>query len=202
MLGLRWAVLGCSATAALLMTACGAPSPSATDAPPDGRSVESPAPTESPSATSTLGPCFFAGLAFSLEPRRSRPDDEAAGSIYWDLLVTNTSDGSCSVEGYPQVLLLDAAGTRIGAASIQEPAAGTTPGEVPLDPGASAYSLLRLTPAGPTGCPEVPVSKIAVTPPGGGAAQRVATPTPIMGCADEKTQLVRVGPLAPAAVSF
>ena len=128
--------------------------------------------------------------------------DSGAGNFYWNLSVTNTSDGTCSVEGYPTVLLLNAAGEPIGAPSGREPGAGATPGDVPLAPGTSAYSLLLLGQAGAYGCPLTPVTEVAVTPPEGGAAQRVPTPNPIQGCDDETTQLVRVGPLAPTPVSY
>ena len=197
MVGLRWAVLGCCAGVALLLSACGTPAPSP-NASVSAAPTESPAPTSTPPPEAS-GACFPLGLAFSLE---SRPQDSGAGSFYWNLLVTNTSDSVCTVEGYPTIVLLDASGDPLGAPSGHETSAGAGPAEVPLAPGASAYSLLHLTQAGAHGCPLAPVTEVAVTPPDGGAAQPVSTPNPIEGCDDTTTQLVRVGPLTPSPVSY
>lgn len=127
--------------------------------------------------------------------------DSGAGSFYWDLQLTNTSDVRCTLEGYPALFLLSAdSGKPIGVASGQE--SGSRAVEVPLEPDESAYSLLHLTQAGAYGCPLVPVTELAVTLPNGEKPHRVATPNPIEGCDDQVTELVRVNALGPSPVVY
>lgn len=183
---------GCAAPTA--PTSSGAVTPSST-------ATTVPTPTPTPTSTSTgRGECDADQLSISAQ---ARPGDSGMGSFFWDLQLTNTSSGECTVEGYPAVSLIGAnSGKPIGAVSENEPGRWFTAAVVPLSPGASAYSLLHLTQAGAYGCTIVPVTELAVTPPHWDAARRVATPEPIDGCDDDSTVLVRAGPLAPARVTF
>ena len=211
----------------LTLSACGVPlipalAPSAT---PSGSSsaAATASPTPGPSARPTTGPssgpgtqppqtpapqppssprpvepaaCTTDQLTFGLQ---SRPFDSGMSSFFWDLSITNAGTQPCTVNGYPTVLLVSS-GQPIGAASGREPRA--EPSLVRLDPGQSAFSLLHLTQAGAYGCPIVPVTELAVTPPNSDQSSRVATPNPIDGCNDATTQLVRTGAFAPTPVAF
>jgi len=200
--------------ATVTLTACGVPliptlGPSETPtAVPSAAPTPTPAPR--PSAGPTTGPttgpdepgvvsaCTTEQLTLALQ---ERPGDSGAGSFFWDLSVTNAGDVACTAEGYPRVQLISAVtGQPIGAASGLEPRA--TPSAVLLQPGDSAFSLLHLTRAGAYGCPLIPVTELAVTPPGTGQSSQVATPNPIDGCDDPTIQLVRTGAFATDPVTF
>ena len=209
------------AGAAVTLTACGAPLipaleptdtptalPSASPIPtPTPSSVPAPEPTSSPGSPGSPGSpddprtasaCTADGLAFALQ---ERPGDSGAGSFFWDLSVTNSGAVACTANGYPTVQLVSAdTGQPIGAASGLEPRAA--PVALLLQPGDSAFSLLHLTRAGAYGCPLIPVTELAVTPPNTGQTGRVATPHPIDGCADPAIQLVRTGAFAADPVDF
>ena len=200
------------AGAAVTLTACGVPLipaleptdtptalPSASPIPmPTPSSVPAPEPPSSPGSPGSPGDpraasaCTADGLAFALQ---ERPGDSGAGSFFWDLSVTNSGAVACTANGYPTVQLVSAdTGQPIGAASGLEPRAA--PVALLLQPGDSAFSLLHLTRAGAYGCPLIPVTELAVTPPNTGQTGRVATPHPIDGCADPAIQLVRTGAFA------
>ncbi|QYF73264.1 DUF4232 domain-containing protein [Cryobacterium sp. PAMC25264] len=213
------------AAGTLTLSACGVPliptlEPSAT---PSGSSPATPTPTAAPPTAPPTGPssgpapqpsqtttpqpsskpppptpaaCSTDQLTFGLQ---SRPFDSGMSSFFWDLSATNAGTQPCTVNGYPTVLLVSS-GQPVGAASGLEPRA--QPSLVRLDPGQSAFSLLHLTQAGAHGCPIVPVTELAVTPPNNDQSTRVATPNPIDGCNDATTQLVSTGAFAPAPVAF
>jgi len=200
--------------ATVTLTACGVPliptlGPSDTPtAAPSAAPTPVPPPSSAPSPEPTTGPgspeptvasaCSTDRLSLALQ---ERPGDSGAGSFFWDLRVTNAGDNACTTEGYPRVQLISAAtGQPIGAASGLEPRAA--PSSVLLQPGESAFSLLHLTRAGAYGCPLIPVTELAVTPPNTGQDGRVATPNPIDGCDDPTIQLVRTGAFAPDPVTF
>jgi hypothetical protein len=80
------------------------------------------------------------------------------------LVLTNTSNRSCTVAGFPGVSLVDAAGAQIEQPAQREP--GFPENAVPLAPAASASTVLHTTQEGiaPGGC--WPVSaQIKVFPP-------------------------------------
>jgi hypothetical protein len=200
--------------ATVALTACGAPliptlGPSNTPtAVPSAAPTPTPRPSGAPSPEPTARPgspaptivsaCTADQLSLALQ---ERPGDSGAGSFFWDLRVTNAGDVACTVEGYPSVQLISAAtGQPIGAASGLEPRAA--PSTVLLQPGDSAFSLLHLTRAGAYGCPLIPVTELAVSPPDTGQSGRVTTPNPIEGCEDPTIQLVRTGAFAVEPVVF
>ncbi|TFC89275.1 DUF4232 domain-containing protein [Cryobacterium sp. TMT4-31] len=182
-----------------------APVPTPTPTPtPTPSSVPSPEPTGGPGSPGSPGEpgapsaCTTDRLSFALQ---ERPGDSGAGSFFWDLSVTNSGAVACTATGYPRVQLVSAdTGQPIGAASGLEPR--TAPSAVLLQPGDSAFSLLHLTRAGVYGCPLIPVTELAVTPPNTDQSSRVATPNPIDGCADPAIQLARTGAFAASPVVF
>lgn len=187
-------------TPTTLPSAAPTPTPSPSPSPSPSR-VPSPEPTSrpgSPGDRTTVSACTTDRLTFALQ---ERPGDSGAGSFFWDLAVTNSGAVACTANGYPSVRLVSAeTGRPIGAASGLEPR--TAPAAVLLQPGDSAFSLLHLTRAGAYGCPLVPVTELAVTPPNTGQSSRVATPNPIDGCDDPTIQLVRTGAFTTEPVTF
>jgi len=72
--------------------------------------------------------------------------DAAAGSVYYELELTNLSRQSCVLRGYPGVSGVDLAGRPLGAPAIRN--AGNTVGPVVLSPGDSASALLKIADTG------------------------------------------------------
>lgn len=157
-----------------------------------------PVATPSPATTWKIGPngeCDAGQLDFSLG---SRPMDSGMSQFYWNLQMTNASDTTCTLTGYPQVRLVSSlTGEGIGASSGRD--TGQPEGIVEMAPGASAYSVLHLSQAGVYDCPIVPVTELAVTPPYWDTSRTVPTPNEIDGCDDLTTELVSAGPLTATA---
>jgi hypothetical protein len=109
--------------------------------------VSSPSPTSVPPVTASplpppgIEPCATRSLSASIGLSQG-----AAGSIYTNIDLTNISNLTCTLYGYPGVAL--AGGTpvsQIGAAATENPA---TPRQVvTLAPGAVANALLRIVQA-------------------------------------------------------
>jgi hypothetical protein len=70
----------------------------------------------------------------------------AAGSVYYPLNFTNTSGGSCVLDGYPGVSFVTSpSGPQIGSAASKNPA--VTPAPVTLAPGATGHATLQVVDA-------------------------------------------------------
>ncbi|MFC9277920.1 DUF4232 domain-containing protein [Streptomyces collinus] len=86
----------------------------------------------------------------------------AAGSLYWSVVLTNTSSTKCALRGYPGVSALDTAHHRIGPVATRS---GTPYATVTLAPAHTATAVLRTT-NGPIGGPCRPTaSYLRVYPP-------------------------------------
>lgn len=71
----------------------------------------------------------------------------AAGSIYYPLDLTNTSDTTCTLFGYPGVSFVTGPdGTQLGAAANRDPVTAAT--TVTLGPGQVAHAFLQVAEAG------------------------------------------------------
>lgn len=162
------------------------------DPPPDPGPA---APAASPAtpAPDPSSPCAAAQLTLALESA-----DAGAGNRGHTLAVTNVGP-ACTLEGWPEVRLLEEAGRTLeGVAVEQAPGgyfrAGQAPGPVQLATGARAYFDL-LSSAVPHGdqteCPRV--SAIRVSPPGDAAA--MALDLELQPCGPR----VRVTPVRPEA---
>jgi hypothetical protein len=68
-----------------------------------------------------------------------------AGSVFYRIEMTNLSDHSCKVSGYPKVNAVNLQGKRIGAPANHEP--GKKAHTVKLAPGATATATLRIVDA-------------------------------------------------------
>jgi hypothetical protein len=171
-----------------------APSPSETPSPsvsPSDSPSAAPVPAPSPSASTPAadGICTAAQLTGAVE---DQPGGAAAGSVYRTLLLTNASDRSCTLEGYPGVSFVDAAGNQLGAPAERDGSALRT---VTLAPGATAASTLRQTNAqnyGPE-CGLTTSAGLRVYPPG--ATDSLVLPQEIAACTAGSVSLMSIGTL-------
>lgn len=118
----------------------------------------------------------------------------AAGSVYRTLVLTNASDRTCTVQGYPGVSFVDAAGAQLGAAADRD---GSADVPVTVDPGASVSATLQQTNAQNYGedCELVPAAGLRVYPPG--ATDSLILPQQIPACSADSIVLLHVGTLQP-----
>jgi hypothetical protein len=112
-------------------------------------------------------PCSTGDLGLSVGPANG-----TAGSVYYPLLLTNKSDVTCTLYGYPGVALISQpGGAVVGAAAVRN---STFPAEqVSLTPGAVAHASLQVAFAGNypvTVCKPVTAHWLQVFPPGEYAA--------------------------------
>ena len=135
------------------------------------------------SAAATGGaPCRTSGLVVWLDTQ----GNGAAGSIYYQLKLTNLSGHACTLFGYPGVSAVSLGGRQFGSAASRNPA--HRPQRVTLANGATASATLQIVEAGnfpPARCRQVTAAGLRVYPPNQTAAKIV--PFPFAACS-------RVGP--------
>ncbi|HST25361.1 MAG TPA: DUF4232 domain-containing protein [Gaiellaceae bacterium] len=122
-------------------------------------------------------PCATSGLVVWLNTQ----GNGAAGSIYYQLRLTNLSGRTCTLFGYPGVSAVDLAGHQLGSAARRNPA--HRPQHVTLAPGATANVVLQVAEAGnfpPSTCRQVTAAGLRVYPPNQTAAKIV--PYPFQAC--------------------
>jgi len=158
-------------TLMLALVAC-----SEAESPPVDPATEPAAPA-SPSSTpaaDSSAPCQAAQLALALES-----SDAGAGNRGHTLAVTNTGNAGCTLEGWPEVRLLDAADRELDSIRAEQTLgsyfqAGEAPRPVQLESQGRAYFdlLSSAIPHGDEGeCPRA--AAIRVTPPGDVAAMEL-----------------------------
>ena len=191
--------------AALVLSGCGgsgnnageseSPSPSASttaSATPSASSGSSAAPqTSAPAPEAGAVPCTADKLSAAVEDTAG---GGAAGSVYRDLVLTNTSSGPCTTFGFPGVSYLSVSATQVGAPAVRS--AGDDAVSVTLQAGQSAVASLRETRPENYGeeCSMVPVSGLRVFPPEDTAYLDIARAG--YGCSSEDVELLEIGPLA------
>ncbi|MEV5612748.1 DUF4232 domain-containing protein [Streptomyces sp. NPDC052225] len=114
-------------TALLALSACGG-GPSRSAAPhasPVGHAVQQQA----------AGRCTAAHLRPAVAG-----SEGAAGSVYYDLTLTNTGSAACVLKGYPGVSLIQRDGSTVGAPATREGGKGAP---VTLAPGRAAHTTLH-----------------------------------------------------------
>ena len=142
------------------------------------------------------GECATSQLAGSL----TNPNG-AAGSVYYHLVLTNTSSSTCFVAGYPGVSFVTTPnGSPIGApAGRQANPNGSPPQKVTLAGGASAYSVLQVSMAGnypASSCGMTKVPGLRVYPPNQKASLYVTSQQE--ACSNSSTVVMDVEPLQAA----
>ena len=122
----------------------------------------------------------------------------AAGTIYYQLALTNKSSSTCFVQGYPGVSFVAGSnGHQVGAPAARAP--GATP-SVTVAPAKTAYALLGIAEAGNfSNCQPTAVLGLRVYPPNNTAALFV--PHNDTGCANTSVVTLTIHPLAATPTS-
>ncbi|MFT4471876.1 DUF4232 domain-containing protein [Arthrobacter sulfonylureivorans] len=171
-----------------------APPSSAAPAPETENATETESAAASPEASSSAdasagdGSCSADQLAASIE---TEPGAGAAGSVYRTLVLTNTSDSSCTLAGYPGVSYVDAKGKQVGAPADRDSEAKTV--TVTVAPGGTAAAQLRQTNAQNYGdeCGLTDVAGVKIYPPN--RKDSLIAEQETVGCSDESVVLMTVG---------
>lgn len=147
--------------------------------------------TTSPTAAAADGACTADMLSAVLETAMG---GGAAGSVYRQIIFTNTADEECEITGYPGVSYVDAEGNQVGAPADREPAESP---EVILAPGESAVAPVQQTNAQNYGadCQLTDTAGLRVYPPndtGSLIVDQAGT-----ACASEDIVLMTVAPTEP-----
>lgn len=195
-----------AAAAVLLLGGCGnaaAPAASgpasATASSPSSASTTAPAPTESetspPPALTPSSAAAQAGPALCKSVNLTATTDStgggAAGSVYLQLILTNSGAEPCVLKGYPGVsLTANASGDPIGAAATRDDSTPVT--EVLLAPGKAGTATLRYTQAGNyPDCGRTPAAGFRIYPPEDTSSVFVANP--LDACSNTGIDLLTVG---------
>lgn len=194
-----------SLTAVLALAACSQPAPEAS---PSGSPATSTAGSPSgspqtgqtgtgqtPGSTSSVAVQCTAGM---LSGSTDSAGGGAAGHLEMRLLVKNTSNQPCFMDGYPGVSLVGKGnGTQLGAAAERNPAQPSA-GQVTLAPGASAQAALRYTQAGnyQSACSQTAADGLRVYPPG--ATDALYIPQPLTACTEDSVVLLQIGAFSAA----
>lgn len=187
------------AAAALLLTACGpsqaqsqaTPEPAASSSTPSSSSA--PATSQAPSGTTPPSSSAATALckAASLTVTEDSTGGGAAGSVYSQLILTNSGAEPCLLRGFPGVsLTADANGAPIGAPARQD--ASSPVADVLLAPGKAGAADMRYTQAG--NYPDCTVTQAAgyrIYPPEDTASLFLAEPR--SACSNAEIELLTIG---------
>lgn len=182
--------------AALLLSGCGnSPAPaasaptSATASPQSPQGTTAPAsqaaPAPEPPVASAVPTAPQAGPALcksgNLQAATGAAGGGAAGSVYLQLILTNSGTEPCLLRGYAGVsLTADANGNPIGAAAARD--TSTPVADVLLAPGAAGAATLRYTQASNySDCTRTPAAGFRIYPPEDTASLFVADPRDACG---------------------
>ena len=124
--------------------------------------------------------------------------DGAAGSVYWELELSNVSSTTCSLTGYPRVMAVDGSGHQLGRGASHD--ARFAPSAVVLRPGTTAHALLRVTDVdnfSTSDCQPATAAGLRVYPPGATAAAFV--PLRFKACAADGPVYLSVRVVRPRA---
>lgn len=160
----------------------GAPTPEASDssAPPktpDGGGKTQPGSpaTQTPSTPKSAKPVPAAsGHCHTSELKASVGNNEpGAGQENFALVLTNTSQRSCTVYGFPGLAFVDGAGQQV---SPNPTRAGSAQPPVRLAPGSSAWAPMSFSNPGITGVTTVDPAAVEITPPDEKASLKTSWP--------------------------
>jgi hypothetical protein len=167
-LAARLSAAAALASACGLMTACGtgAPAPATTNTvtvqAAASSSATSSAPAAAPSPAAAAGPsgCLASGL-------QAQPGvgQGAAGTAYQVIVLTNTSNATCTLYGYPGVSFVTSiGGSLVGKPATKDPVYGKT--LITLAPGGKANFMLAIHDAGAMpNCQPTNVDWLRIYPP-------------------------------------
>jgi hypothetical protein len=106
----------------------------------------------------------------------------AAGSVFYDLMLTNLSGRTCTLAGYPGVSAVNLTGRQLGKAARRNPQ--HTPHTITLAPRAATKAVLQITDVAnfsPATCRPVTAAGLRVYPPNQTLSRIV--PFPFRACA-------------------
>jgi uncharacterized protein DUF4232 len=194
---------------AVVISACGSspatsapPASSATSgtAPPAGASSASGTPSVAAStspATTSTAQAGLAGCVSSELQAKLGQSQGAAGTIYQVVVLTNTSNSACTLDGYPGVSFVTGEGGRvIGAPATRNTAIGDVP--VTLQPGGKASTLVGVEDVGaltPAKCRPGKASWLQVYAPGDTGALYVQYSSEV--CTDAAQKFMTDGAVRP-----
>ena len=199
-------VVTTAAAAALLFSGCGGSSTQAQSAtsPPSPSATE----TSQPPATSATAPESSAAAApstakagpqlckaASLTGTTDATGGGAAGSIYMQLILTNSGTEPCLLKGFAGVSLTAGAdGEPIGAAATRDDSGPVT--DVTLAPGKAGTATLRYTQAANyPDCTKTPAAGFRVYPPNDPASLFI--PQQLDACTNTEINLLTIGAFQP-----
>jgi hypothetical protein len=136
--------------------------------------------------------CATSGLVLWL----NTAGNGAAGSVYYNLYLTNLSGRPCTIKGYPRVSAVNLGGHQIGAPASRE--TDKQPALVTLGRGVTATAVLRVVQAGDfpaAGCGEVTAAGLRVFPPGQTRSRIV--PFPFQACSRGGQSVLAVRTVVP-----
>lgn len=203
-------VVTMAAAAALLLSGCGGGSTQAQSAtsPPTPSATETSQPATSGAATSGAATESSAAAApsnakagpqlcqaASLTGTTDATGGGAAGSIYMQLILTNSGTEPCLLKGFAGVSLTAGAdGEPIGAAATRDDSGPVT--DVTLAPGKAGTATLRYTQAANyPDCTRTPAAGFRVYPPNDTASLFV--PQPLDACSNTEINLLTIGAFQP-----
>jgi Domain of unknown function (DUF4232) len=143
-----------------------------------------------PAAAASTPRCSTAGLVVWLNTQGSG----AAGSVFYQLRLTNLSGHACTLAGYPGVSATSLTSRQLGRGASRE--GGSKAHTVTLSNGASASATLRIVEAGnfpSAGCKPTLAAGLKVYPPNQRTAKIV--PFPFEACSGSGPVFLTVGPL-------
>jgi hypothetical protein len=141
-----------------------------------------------------VAPCATAGLVVWIDTM----GNGTAGSIYYDLELTNLSGKACSLTGYPGVSAVSLLGRQLGSAAARSTPLSSAP--VTLAAGATKTALLQIVEAGnfpAASCAMTTAAGLRVYPPGATVSKVV--PFPFSACAKRGPIYLRVGAVSATA---
>jgi hypothetical protein len=199
-----FAITTAVAAAVLLLTACGTSQPQSqgtpgpapvSSTPPASSAPASPTPSSEPPSSSPSQSAAPAGpslcKAANLTVSQDSTGGGAAGSVYSQLILTNSGAEACLLRGFPGVsLTADANGEPLGAPARQD---ATSPvADVMLAPGQAGAADLRYTQAGNyPDCTTAQAAGYRVYPPEETAS--LFLPTPRTACTNTSIELLTIG---------
>jgi hypothetical protein len=203
-------VVTTAAAAALLLSGCGGsstqaqsatspPTPSATETsqPATSGAAASGAATESSAAVAPSNAKAGPELckAASLTGTADATGGGAAGSIYMQLILTNSGTEPCLLKGFAGVSLTAGAdGEPIGAAATRDDSGPAT--DVTLAPGKAGTATLHYTQAANyPDCTQTPAAGFRVYPPNDTASLFI--PQPLDACTNTEINLLTIGAFQP-----
>ena len=199
-------VLTTAAAAALLLSGCGgsaaqpqaSPSPATPSASPTTLPAASGAANETSAAPSSQaaaqsGPalCKVSGLKATTDSTGGG----AAGSVYMQLILTNSGSEPCLLKGFAGVSLTAGAdGDPIGAAATRDDSTPVT--DVTLAPGQAGTATLRYTQAANFGdCTRTPAAGFRIYPPA--ETDSLFLAQPMDACSNTEINLLTIGAFQP-----